>query len=150
RPLTRVEVRIEYLDLRDLIDGQVVASRCLPDRLWRGRVVDAKAGPFVGAHVRVQPSNALVGVSLNDGAADLLAAIGDRGLEAVREGALHHVARHVAPPDWLAWGMRQTYERLSSAASGGAPMFGVDGTHLRPARRGRSPGQSVRMRCSSR
>src|SRR6266508_5749626 len=47
-----VEVRVEYADLRDLIDREVVPRGRFPDRLRSRSVVDAERPFLVLAHVR--------------------------------------------------------------------------------------------------
>src|SRR6266511_1677828 len=65
-PPSCVEVRIEDADLRDAVDGEVVARGRLPDRLGARGVVDAERLRPVLADVRVHPGDAFVCVPLHD------------------------------------------------------------------------------------
>src|SRR2546422_1709527 len=96
-PPSCVEVRIEDADLRDSVDGQLVARRGLPDRLGGRGVVDAERLLPVLADVRVDPVDALVRVPLHDRQAQRRALATGGDWQSVRERALDDVPRHLRP-----------------------------------------------------
>src|ERR1019366_5183692 len=103
----RVEVRVEHSHLGDLVDRQLVARRGLADGFWGRCVVNAERGALVRTHIGVHPGDGLLGVALDDRPANVRSAVGHRDLESIGEGALHHVSRHVRPPDRLVFACRE-------------------------------------------
>src|SRR6266498_568847 len=101
--MSAVEVGVEHADLRDLVHRQGVAAGGLPDRLRAWCVVDAEGLSLVFADVGMNPGHTLVRVAVDHGQADGGAVRVDRDVEAVREGSLDNISRHMTPPygSWL-------------------------------------------------
>src|SRR6266545_7238174 len=93
-PPSCVEVRIEDADLRDAVDGKLVAQCGLANCLRTRPVQHAERLRRVIAHVRVNPRHAVVRVALDDTATAFRSLLVPRNAQAIRKRALDDVPRH--------------------------------------------------------
>src|SRR6266496_5883240 len=93
-PPSCVEVRIEDADLRDAVDGKLVAQRGLANRLRTRTVQHAERLRRVIAHVRVNPRHAVVRVALDDATTAFRSLLVPRNAQAIWKRALDDVPRH--------------------------------------------------------
>src|SRR4051812_5549364 len=73
-----VEIGVEYADLGDLVERELVPGRGLSDCFRVGGVVDAERRLLVLADVGVDPGDALVGVPIDHLETNLRSAVSDR------------------------------------------------------------------------
>src|ERR1700733_14972435 len=89
-----VEVRIEYANLGNLRNRQLVAGRGPADGLRRGAVINAESTLAIGRDVGMNPGDAVLDVVVDDLAANSRTVLVQRNAEAVRKVSFDQVAGH--------------------------------------------------------
>src|SRR5271166_23544 len=95
-PPSIIKVRVQNANLGDLRDRQLVASRRMANRLRRGPVVDAEGPLAVRRDVGVEPSDAILGIVVDDLTANSRADFILRNGEAIGKISFDQITGHRA------------------------------------------------------